>query len=53
MPARCFRKKDSNPPFCGAHNVPLVQHRSSEHSVVSELGDFVFLVCPVSGQVVD
>jgi hypothetical protein len=53
MPPRCFRKKDTNPPLCGVHNVQLGQHRSSEHSAATKLGDFEFLVCPVSGQVVD
>ena len=53
MTSRCFRKKGSDPPVCGVHGVPLVQRQSSEYSVSSRVGDFVFLVCPVSGQVVD
>ena len=48
----CFKKKDSEPPVCGVHNVPLVQHQSSKYSELSMLGDFAFLVCPVSGLVV-
>jgi hypothetical protein len=48
----CFTKKDSKPPVCGVHNVPLVQRRTSEDSGTSGLGTFTFLVCPVSGAVV-
>jgi hypothetical protein len=53
MAARCFKKTDSNPPVCGVHSVPLVQRKSSEHSASATFGDFAFLACPVSGQVVD
>jgi hypothetical protein len=52
MARPCFRKKDSNPPVCGAHDVPLVEHQSSENVVASTFGEFGFLICPVSGQVV-
>jgi hypothetical protein len=37
---------------CGVHNVPLMEHQSSEVPVLSKLGDFAFFVCPVSGYVV-
>jgi hypothetical protein len=36
---------------CGVHNVRLVQRQSSRDSATSTFGDFTFLVCPVSGQV--
>jgi hypothetical protein len=52
MPIQCFTKKGSNPPVCGVHNVPLVEHLSTDDSITSGLGDFVFFVCPISGQVV-
>jgi hypothetical protein len=48
----CFTKKDSNPPACGVHNVPLVPRQTSDHSDTSGLGTFTYLVCPVSGAVV-
>ena len=53
MATQCFRKKDSDPCACGVHNVGLVQRQSRGHLASSMFGDFVFLVCPVSGQVVD
>jgi hypothetical protein len=52
MAEPCFKKKDSNPPVCGVHNVPLIQRQSSEDFVLSKLGDFAFFVCPASGYVV-
>jgi hypothetical protein len=52
MVGPCFQKNDSNPPVCGVHNAPLIQHRSSEDPVLSKFGEFVFFVCPVSGFVV-
>jgi hypothetical protein len=53
MAKGCFIKKGSNPPVCGVHNVRLIEHLSVENRVLSKLGDFVFLVCPISGAVVD
>jgi len=52
MAEPCFNKKDSEPPVCGVHNVLLIKSQSSEDSVISKFGDFVFYVCPVSGYVV-
>jgi hypothetical protein len=52
MPELCLRIKESNPPVCGVHDVPLIQHQTSEDSVLSKLGDFAYLVCPVSRYVV-
>ena len=48
----CFTKKDSEPPACGVHSVPLVKRQTSDHSDTSGLGSFTFFVCPVSGAVV-
>jgi hypothetical protein len=53
MPTGCYNKKGSNPPVCGAHGVKLERHQSSEQLITSELGDFEYFVCPVSGQVVN
>jgi hypothetical protein len=30
----CFKLKDSNPLVCGVHNVPLIEHQSSEDDVL-------------------
>jgi hypothetical protein len=50
----CFHKKDSDPPACGVHNVPLERHHSSEPLATSGIGSsFDFFVCPVSGIVVN
>lgn len=49
MPAKCFKKNDSNPPVCGVHNVKLVERRE----VVAGVGKCTFFVCPMSNQVVD
>jgi hypothetical protein len=52
MKAGCFKKKDSNPPICGLHNVQLIQKQTHEELSVSSLGMFTYLVCPKSGKVV-
>jgi len=52
MAEPCFTKKDSKPPECGIHKVPLVQRSTSEDSGAAGLGTFTFLVCPVSNAVV-
>ena len=52
MAEPCYMKKDTNPPICGVHNVPLVQRPSSDDLPTSGFGNFTFLVCPVSGEVV-
>ena len=49
----CFIKKDSNPPVCGVHNVPLKPRESSREVATSRFGDFAFFACPVTGQVVN
>ncbi len=48
----CFVKENSNPPLCGAPNVPLVQHQSSEDTRTAYFKIFKFYVCPVSKEVV-
>jgi hypothetical protein len=53
MAKPCFIKKGSKESICGVHDVPLVSHESSEYLISSRLGDFTFLVCPVSGKVLD
>jgi hypothetical protein len=52
MGLACYRMQNSNPPHCGVHNVPLVQHWSSEDSRTAFFGIFTFYVCPVSQEVV-
>jgi hypothetical protein len=52
MDERCFKKKDSNPPVCGVHNVQLIQKQVHEDLSVSGLGIFSFLLCPKSGEVI-
>jgi hypothetical protein len=53
MPTECFAKKGSDPPVCGIHKVRLEPHQSSEAWSTAKYGDFKFLKCPVSGQVID
>jgi hypothetical protein len=49
----CFREKNSHPPICGVHNVPLMKKQSANDLASSGFGDFAFLVCPVSHEVVN
>jgi hypothetical protein len=53
MAERCMARKGSDPPVCDVHNERLKQHQSSENVSTSRFGEFSFLVCPVSGQVID
>jgi hypothetical protein len=52
MAKPCFMKKDTSPPTCGVHGVPLVRHQSSDESATANLGNFALFMCPVSGIVV-
>jgi hypothetical protein len=52
MGLACFVKEHSNPPRCGVHNGPLVQHHSSEDPRTKFIGNFTFYACPVSNKVV-
>jgi hypothetical protein len=47
----CFRKKNSDPPVCGEHDVLLVQRQSFDDPTTLYFGEFSFFVCPVSGNV--
>jgi hypothetical protein len=51
MAKSCFKKKDSNPPVCGVHKVPLVNAKLPYELLTTGLKDITFLVCPVSGEV--
>ena len=53
MAEQCFIEKDSNPPVCGVHEVRLKEHQSSEDLSTLNFGEFTFLMCPTSGQVID
>jgi hypothetical protein len=53
MAQPCFIKKNSAPPECGVHKVPLVAHQSTDYLLSSKFGDFIFLVCPKSGKVLN
>jgi len=46
----CFRKKNSNPPTCGIHNVVLVQSELPIDPYAPHLGHITGYVCPVSEQ---
>ena len=52
MAERCFRKKDSNPPLRGVHNVLLVEGEASIDPLAPYLGSVTCLICPISGLVV-
>lgn len=51
MAKPCFRKKNSNPPVCGVHNVPLVRKRLPNEMIGAGYKGLIFFVCPVSGDV--
>jgi hypothetical protein len=53
MAERCFIKKDSNPPVCGVHNVRLKLTQVSDELIASGYKGFTFLVCPMSGTVLN
>jgi hypothetical protein len=48
----CFRKKNSNPPMCGIHNVALVETELPIDPYAPHLGHITGYVCPESGQLV-
>ena len=52
MAEKCFRKKDSNPPVCGIHDVRLIEGESDIDSLAPYLGRITCLKCPISGMVV-
>jgi hypothetical protein len=53
MKGQCILKEDSAPPVCAIHNAPLEEHSTAEISATSRYGEFTFLTCPISGQVID
>jgi hypothetical protein len=53
MANQCFRKKDSNPPVCGVHDVPLKQKQLPNDMIAAGFKPFTFLVCPVSRAVLN
>jgi hypothetical protein len=52
MTESCFKKKVSNPPVCGVHNVAIVKRQISIDSNAPELGQINCYICPVSRAVV-
>jgi len=53
MGPRCFRKKASNPPAGGLHNVELEQRVIAIDENAPHLGRVTCVVCPVSDAVVE
>jgi hypothetical protein len=53
MEPPCFKKKDSDPPACGLHNVPLVKKQLPAGTLAPGYESFAFLACPVSSQVIN
>lgn len=53
MTRPCFRKKGSDPPICGVHKVQLVRKELPAEMVAAGYKGFTFLVCPVSGTVLN
>jgi hypothetical protein len=51
MAEQCFIKTASKPPVCGVHNVVLVEHEACRERFLGGIGNFSYLVCPVSDQV--
>ena len=51
MGPRCFRKKESNPPACGLHNVALEERVVAIDENAPYLGRVTCFVCPVSDAV--
>jgi hypothetical protein len=53
MAEPCFIKEDSSPPVCGVHNVRLIWKQLPDELIASGYKGFTFLVCPVSGAVLN
>jgi hypothetical protein len=51
MGPQCFLKKDSNPPLCGVHNLPVTRESIPIDPDVPDLGRITCFVCPVSRKV--
>lgn len=53
MTKPCITKKSSDPPVCEVHNVKLVRTEPSVEMIAAGYQGFTFLVCPVSGTVLN
>jgi len=53
MTGQCILKENPAPPVCAIHNAPPEEHSTAEISATSRYGEFTFLTCPISGQVID
>jgi hypothetical protein len=53
MPDPCFIKKDSAPPICGIHDVPLINKLIPDELIASLQKEITYLVCPVSRSVIN
>jgi hypothetical protein len=49
----CFIQKNSAPPVCGVHNVRLVEKQLPDELIASRYKGFTFLVCRMSGHVLN
>lgn len=49
----CVWKKGSDPPVCEVHDVKLVRKELPAEMIAAGYKGFTFLVCPVSGAVLD
>ena len=52
MTQSCFKKKDSNPPVCGVHNVTVAQQKVAIDENAPALGQVICFRCPVSQSIV-
>jgi len=48
MTEPCFKTRDSNPPVCGVHNLPLVKFQVAIDMNAPELGMVDCFICSVS-----
>lgn len=53
MAEPCFIKKDSISPVCAVNNVRLIRKQLPDELIASGYKGFTFLVCPVSGAVLN
>jgi hypothetical protein len=53
MTEQCFKKKDSDPPVCGVHNVPLAQWEELSDIAEPSPGLIIdYFECPTSHSLV-
>jgi hypothetical protein len=50
---QCYVKKGSHPPVCGVHDVVLIPKQLPVELIAAGYKGFAFLVCPVSGEVLN